>query len=179
MSIYVFEEKFTYIIFFGFEDKPFLLPCFVCDNFFIFELCRQYKVWFSLFDKKRKCQFVPMCFNIVGISVTSSSNLVEMARYLDSFHVKEVEAHNGFDPEGMFMAHTILIGYCYVLIKVDEITKGADDNEATQVDARVVSMTSKMVHKKKKQVTHDDTNTRASSNTHEERVPLQEEANYF
>jgi hypothetical protein len=54
-GVYILEEKFTYIRTFGFEGKPFLLPHLVCDNFFVFELCRQYKVWSTLFYKNRKC----------------------------------------------------------------------------------------------------------------------------
>jgi hypothetical protein len=116
-GVYIFEEKFTYIRLFGFEGKPFLLPCFVCDIFFIYELCRQYKVWSTFFDKKRKKQFIPMPFKIVGILVKSSSNLAEMVRYFDSFHMKEVEAHKGFDQEGIFMTHMVSIGYSSFLLR--------------------------------------------------------------
>jgi len=48
----------------------------------------------------------------------------------------------------------------------------------THMGTRVVTMTSESVPKKKKQVTHNDTNIVASSNTRAKRGPLQEESNW-
>jgi hypothetical protein len=39
-GVCVLDEQFTYIRLFGFEGKPLLLPHFVCDIFFVYELCR-------------------------------------------------------------------------------------------------------------------------------------------
>jgi hypothetical protein len=58
-GVCVFEEKFTYIRLFNFKGKPLLLPQFVCDRFFVYELCRQYRTLSLLFDKKRKKKFIP------------------------------------------------------------------------------------------------------------------------
>jgi hypothetical protein len=53
-GICVYKEKSTYIRLYGFEGRPFLLPNFVSDRYFVVEVCRQYRSWSSFFDKKRK-----------------------------------------------------------------------------------------------------------------------------
>jgi hypothetical protein len=117
-----------------------------------------------------------MPFKIVDISIKISSSLDEMVGFFDSFNMKEVEAHKGFDLEGVFTTHMVSIGYGSIFTRLEEITEGANDNKDTHVKAKVVATTSKIVAKKKKQVTRDDANTRASSNICAKKVPLQEES---
>jgi hypothetical protein len=93
-----------------------------------------------------------MPFNIVDIIVKISSSLTEMEGFFESFNMKEAEAHNGFDPEGIFMAHMVSIGYSSVFNRVQEITEGGDDNEDSHVGAKVTTTSSKITPKKKKQV---------------------------
>jgi len=42
-GVCVLKDKFAYIGLYGFEDEPFYLAIFVCDRFFIMEVCRQYR----------------------------------------------------------------------------------------------------------------------------------------
>jgi hypothetical protein len=107
----VLDEQFTYIRIFGFEGNPLLLPWFFCYRFLVYELCRKYRTWYLFFDKKGKQKFIPMPFNIAYIKVKSSSILTKMEGFFKSFNMKEVEACNGFDLEGIFTAHMVSIGY--------------------------------------------------------------------
>jgi hypothetical protein len=61
-GIHVYDEESTHIRLFIFEGKPFLLPHFVCDKYFVAEVYRQYKSWSSFFNKKRNCQFISFPF---------------------------------------------------------------------------------------------------------------------
>jgi hypothetical protein len=65
-----------------------------------------------------------MPFKIVDITVKISSSLAEMAGFFESFNMKEVEAHSGFDPEGVFTTHMVSIGYASVFTRLEEITEG-------------------------------------------------------
>jgi hypothetical protein len=73
--------------------------------------------------------------------------------------MKDGESRIGFDIEGIFTAHMVSISYNYVFTKEYEITEGAYDNEETHLGTRVVATTTKIVPKKRKHVTHYDTNT--------------------
>jgi hypothetical protein len=55
---------------------------------------------------------------------------------------------------------------------LEEITEGADNNEDTHVESKVVAMKSKTTTKKKNQATSDNENTRESSNIVVKKAPL-------
>ena len=86
------------------KGNPFLLPTlFVIDFFFMnyvdktkCDLCFSIKKW------KRKSPF-----KIVDISIKSSSILAELARFFESFDMKEAKAISGFDPKGIFTSQSI------------------------------------------------------------------------
>jgi hypothetical protein len=48
---------------------------------------------------------------------------------LNSFHLKEVEAFKGFDPEGIFCPHLSSIGYGTYFARAQEIIEGGGDND--------------------------------------------------
>jgi hypothetical protein len=60
----VFEvlDDFNYFKLYGFQGKPYLLPFYVSDKFFIVEVCRQYKYWAHFFNEKWKKQFISTSF---------------------------------------------------------------------------------------------------------------------
>jgi hypothetical protein len=76
---------------------------------------------------------------IVGITVKSSSSLTKMAGFFESFNMKEVKSLNDFDPEGIFVAHMLAIGYPSVFNRVQEISEGGDDNEDSHVKGKVAT----------------------------------------
>jgi hypothetical protein len=45
-----------------------------------------------------------------------------MARFFESFDMKEAEAISGFDPKGIFASHMLIIGYPVVFNRVQEIS---------------------------------------------------------
>jgi hypothetical protein len=51
-GICIQEENHTYIQLYGCQENPLLLPIFVCDRYFVVEICRQYKSWCILFERK-------------------------------------------------------------------------------------------------------------------------------
>jgi hypothetical protein len=42
-GVFKVQDEFSYIRLYGFQGKPFLLPYFVYDKFFMVEVCRQYR----------------------------------------------------------------------------------------------------------------------------------------
>jgi hypothetical protein len=47
-------DDLSFIRFFGFGEKPSLLPFCVLDKFFAIEVCKQYNFWPHLFNEKTK-----------------------------------------------------------------------------------------------------------------------------
>jgi len=70
------------------------------------------------------------------------------------------------------MDHMVSISYGFVFTRLEEITEGADNNEDTHVESKVVAMKSKSTTKKKNQATSDNENTRESSNIVVKKAPL-------
>jgi len=73
----------------------------------------------------------------------------KIKRGMDSFNMKEVKTCKGFELEGVFTTHMVSIEYGLVFIRIKEIIKGADGNEDTHVEAKVVAMIRKITPKKK------------------------------
>jgi hypothetical protein len=121
-GVWIFQDQFTYIRIFGFKGKPLILHQFVCDIFISYELCRKYNMWSLFFDKKRKQRFMPMPFKMIRITIKSSSSLNKIARYFEYFDMKETKTLNGFDPEGIFAAHMLDIGYTSLFNREQEIS---------------------------------------------------------
>jgi hypothetical protein len=90
-----------------FEGKPLLLPNFVCDQYFVAKVSKQYRTWSSFFEKKRKRQFISLPFNEANIKIKILLHFSKVSEMLNVFHLKEVEPFKGFDPEGLFSSHLL------------------------------------------------------------------------
>jgi len=53
-GVFEIRDEFSYIILYGFQGKPFLLPYYVYDKLFMVEVCRQYESWVHFFNEQRK-----------------------------------------------------------------------------------------------------------------------------
>jgi hypothetical protein len=84
------------------EETPPLLPICVCDRYLVAWVCRQYKAWSIMFDRKRKNQFISLPFHVANTTVRNSAHLMEMSEIITPFDLKEGELLRGFDPEGLF-----------------------------------------------------------------------------
>jgi len=88
-GVCVHKEYHTYIGLYGYDGIPFLLIIFVFDRYFVAKVCRKYKTWSILFDKKRKRQFISLPFDVSNRTVRSSSHLIEVSKILSAFNLKE------------------------------------------------------------------------------------------
>lgn len=51
---YIFLKLHVYIKLYAFKGKPYVLPRFIDDRFFLIEVCRKYNKWSTFFNKKKK-----------------------------------------------------------------------------------------------------------------------------
>lgn len=110
-GICAYEENHTYIIIYGYEGSPLLLPVIVCDWYLVAKVYRQYCSWSIVFDKKKKKQFIPLSFHLFDVTINNSSHLHEVFENLKVFNLKEVEPIKGFDPEGLSSEHLASMRY--------------------------------------------------------------------
>lgn len=96
---------------YGFEGASFLLPRFVTDCFFISEFFRRYLYSSSFFKQKHKKQFIQIPISVGNACVKSLFHLREVTREFETCEFSEGPAIQGFDLEGIFMAHLNFIGY--------------------------------------------------------------------
>jgi hypothetical protein len=61
---------------------------FVCDRYFVTKVCRQYKTWCIIFEKKRKRQFITLNFRVGNATVMNLSHLKEVLEILSAFNLK-------------------------------------------------------------------------------------------
>jgi hypothetical protein len=90
---------------YGFEGRPFLLPTFICDQYFVDEVYKQYKNGPPFLIKKRKRQFISMPFDVANVTIRSLSHFIEVFEMLNAFNLKEAKPLKGFDPKGLFFYH--------------------------------------------------------------------------
>jgi hypothetical protein len=87
-GIFIQEKNHTYIWLYGYQEKPFLLPIILYDIYFVMEVCRQYKSWCILFDRKRKKRFTTLPFKVGNKIIKNLSHLKEVSETLNVFNIK-------------------------------------------------------------------------------------------
>lgn len=118
------EDIHTYIKLFCFEGNHFLLSQFVIDKFFVIEVCSQYLIQSTYFEKKRKRQFIQFSLPIPNIQVRNSTYLIDILKGFKSFQFKESLILEGFNLESIFTSHLLLVGYSNIFSRNEENIEG-------------------------------------------------------
>lgn len=82
-----FSKRYTFIFIFGFEGSPFLLSVFVTYKLLVYEICRQYSDYATVFESKKKNQFITIPFDLAEVRLKSVPLLKDMANKCDPFPI--------------------------------------------------------------------------------------------
>jgi hypothetical protein len=81
----------------------------------------------TLFQRKRKKQFIPLPWRVGEIYFKHISHLDEFVGQLDQLGLKEAQCINGFDPKNLFSAHMSLVEYSSYFSKSKQFEGGGDN----------------------------------------------------
>jgi hypothetical protein len=103
-------ENCSVIRIFGSKEKPALLPCHITEIMFVTEITRQYNYWLHLFHEKRKKQFIPLPWKVRDFVLRNVNKIDEFAAHFNNLNLIYVERLRGFDPNGIFLEHLLVVG---------------------------------------------------------------------
>ena len=75
------------------------------------EVCKHYIYWDHFFNEKQKKKLIPLPLRVRENNFKNISHLDEFSIYFDHFKMREIHEVQGFDPNGLFMAHMFTISY--------------------------------------------------------------------
>jgi hypothetical protein len=104
-------ENYNVIRIFGSKENPSFLPCHISDTMFLAEIARQYTYWLHFFHEKRKRQFMPLPWKVGDFIVRNMNKIDGFAGHFHNFNLKYVEKVKGFDPNGIFVEHLLVVGF--------------------------------------------------------------------
>jgi hypothetical protein len=96
---------------FGSKENPAFLPCHITDNMFVTEIARKYNYWLHFFHGKRKKQFIPLPSKVGDFVFRNVNKIDEFAGHFKNLNLKYAERIKGFDPNGIFREHLLLVGF--------------------------------------------------------------------
>jgi hypothetical protein len=104
-------ENYNVIRIFGSKQNPCFLPCHISGTMFFAEIARQYTYWLHFFHEKRKSQFIPLPWKVGDFIVRNMNKIDGFAGHFHNFNLKCAEKVKGFDPDGIFVEHLLVVGF--------------------------------------------------------------------
>jgi hypothetical protein len=104
-------ENYNVIRIFGSKENPSFLPCHISDRMFVAEIARQYTYWLHFFHEKRKKQFIPLPWKVGDFIFRNMNKIDEFTGHFHSLNLKYAEKVKGFDPNGIFVEHLLVVGF--------------------------------------------------------------------
>jgi hypothetical protein len=104
-------ENYNVIRIFGSKQNPCFLPCHISGTMFFVETTSQYTYWLHLFHEKRKFQFIPLPWKVEDFIVRNMNKIDGFVGPFHSFNLKCDEKVKGFDPDGIFVEHLLVVGF--------------------------------------------------------------------
>jgi hypothetical protein len=111
-------ENYNVIRIFGTKENPSFLPWNISGRMFITEVARQYNLWLHFFHEKRKKQFISLPWKIGDFVFRNMNKIDEFANHFHNLNLKYVERIKGFDPNGIFVEHMLVVGFSNSFIHI-------------------------------------------------------------
>jgi hypothetical protein len=105
------EENHSVLMVFGCKENPSFLPCHITDKMFVAEIARQYNHWLHFFRDKKKKQFIPLSWKVEDFVCRNINNIDEFVVHFKKLNLTYVERIKGFDPNGIFRKHLLVVGF--------------------------------------------------------------------
>jgi hypothetical protein len=104
-------ENYNVIRIFGSKQNPSFLPCHISGTMFFVEIARQYTYWLHFSHEKRKSQFISLPWKVGDFMVRNMNKIYGFAGHFHSFNLKCVEKVKGFELDGIFVEHLLVVGF--------------------------------------------------------------------
>jgi hypothetical protein len=105
------EENHSVLMVFGSKENPAFLPCHIMDKMFVAEIARQYNHWLHFFHDKKKKQFIPLPWKVGDFVCRNINKIDEFAAHFKKLNLTYAERLKGFDPNGIFREHLLVVGF--------------------------------------------------------------------
>jgi hypothetical protein len=92
------------------ENPSFLIPCHISDIMFVTKFGRKYNFWLHFFHEKQKKQFIHFPWKVGDFVFKSMKKIVKFENYFQISNLKYAENIKGFDPNGIFVEHMLIVG---------------------------------------------------------------------
>jgi hypothetical protein len=78
---------------------------------FFAEIERQYTYWLHFFHENQNTQFIPLSWKVEDFIVMNMNKIDGFAGHFHSLNLKCAEKVKGFDPDGIFVEHLLVVGF--------------------------------------------------------------------
>ena len=75
------------------------------------EIARKCTYWLHFFHEKRKKQFMPLPWKVGDFIVMNMNKIDGFVSQFHNFNLKYVEKLKGFDPNGIFVEHLLVVDF--------------------------------------------------------------------
>jgi hypothetical protein len=104
-------ENYNVTSIFGSKQNLFFLPCHISGTMFFAEIARQYTYFFHFFHENRKNQFIPLPWKVGDFIVRNMNKIDGFMGHFHEFNLKCDEKLKGFNPDGIFVEHLLVVGF--------------------------------------------------------------------
>jgi hypothetical protein len=93
------------------KENPSFLPSHISDKIFFTEVARRYNFWFHFFHEKRKNHSIPLPRKVGDFVFRNMNKIDKFANHFHNLNLQFVENIRGFEPNGIFMEHMLIVGF--------------------------------------------------------------------
>jgi len=111
-------KNYNFISIFGSKENPSFLPCHIYDTMFVAEIERQYTYWLQFFHEKWKKQLMPLPWKVGDFIFRNMNKIEKFTGHFHSLNFKYDEKVKGFDPNGIFVEHLLVVSFFNSFINV-------------------------------------------------------------
>jgi hypothetical protein len=89
-----------------------------------------------LFHEKRKKQFIPLPWKVGDFVLRNVNKIDEFAGHFNNLNLKYAERIRGFDPNGIFLEHLLVVGFnnYFIQTRMNEDRDNDDNTPASDAD---------------------------------------------
>jgi hypothetical protein len=147
-------ENYNVIRIFGSKVNPSFLPCHISDTMFLAQIARKYSYWLHFFHENRKKQFMTLPWKVEGFILRNLNKIDEFEGHFHSLNLKYVEKLKGFNPNGIFVKHLLVVGFnnYFINIILNEDKDNASGSPSHETSDMETILITNGLYKKKQEI---------------------------